>query len=986
MPRRAAALLALLVAAVLVRPGYGQFANTVFYGKNKITYERFPWKITPTEHFRLYSYIEDPGFLQDIVNMAESAYRKVSRDLKHELPDPVPLIYFRTVTDFEQSNVFQAQEGILGEAEPILFRIGLHGDMPPDELQELIVHELSHIFQFDLLWGNQGGALTAVSQPPLWTFEGLSEYSTGRWSTWSTLIVRDSVLNDRIPEFAENGEMISRFSLPRDPAYDFGHTAYEFMVEKYGPGAVRNLWQSLKAPPLFSRRDPFHRTFGIRAREFSQEFKKYMRARFRDFALRDNPEDYSVTLGPEFPMNPYYFAFSCAPSPSGDLAATITFNALDGDLDVVLLSTKDGRVLRNITAGYTSAYEYIKFDADPSLGAGLAWSPDGDRVVFFARNGRRHDLLIVSVLTGAALDKIHVDIDQPTGPAFAPDGRTVLFAGFQKGRRDLFALDLASGAVRALTNDVLYEKAPCVSPDGRTIAYSVRVGEVDKLFLSPIDDPGKKTQITFGTGNTIDPAFSADGKTLLFAGDERGAFNLYTLDLATGAVRRHSDVRTGNFYPAPLASEPGKALFASFNKGAFQLFKTDLSGPAEGTASFTEAGPEKDWARFTPDLNVPIEKDKTQSYEGLGKLYITARPPVDAMIATDGSVYGGGAVAFSDILGYHQFAIIAYQVQTFRSYSVNYANLRGRLQYGINLSQYSFYYYPNLYYYDPDAFMRLNYNDAIAVRKITGASLAFYYPFSLYVRAEARLGLFRYEEDFLDPTLLSSSGMGSRATFINGTMATARFSLTGETTRFKDYGPASGSTFRLEISQGLPLAANFIQNTMVEADVRKYFYLGDDFLLALRFEGALCRGRDRFLFYYGGNNQVRSSYFYNITGTEYWFANAEFRFPLIARAQTILGTIGPVRGVLLFDVTRAKYGTYPARFYERDASVKDGPTPGYRQAEALGSLGCGIQFVIVGLPVHLEWAKRLEWSDFSNPFAIAAYGAYSLKFWIGLDF
>ncbi len=67
-------------------------------------------------------------------------------------------------------------------------------------------------------------------------------------------------------------------------------------------------------------------------------------------------------------MNPYYFAFSHAISPSGELVATITFNALASDMDIVLLSAKDGRILKNITKGATTDYQYISYDIDPSNG------------------------------------------------------------------------------------------------------------------------------------------------------------------------------------------------------------------------------------------------------------------------------------------------------------------------------------------------------------------------------------------------------------------------------------------------------------------------------------------------------------------------------------------------------------------------------------------------------------------------------------------
>ncbi len=380
-----AILLAAALAASGALPAAAQF-SIPYYGKNKVNYERFPWKSYATEHFQVFFYAADPAVLERVADMAESAYKKISSELKHALNDPVPLLYYTTYTDFEMSNVFQISEGVLGVSEPALHRIGIHGDMAEDELQSLLTHELTHIFEFDVLWGSPGGNLYAITEPPLWTFEGLSEFMTGEWSSWSTLILRDTVLSDRIPDFAESGELYSRYPLPREPAYDFGHAIYEFMTERYGRNAPREFFASLKgASPLLGRRDPLKKAFSIEPKQFSQEFKRYLRSRFKDYLTRENPEDYSIPLGPEFPMNPYYFAFSHAVSPSGDLVATITFNAKDADIDIVLLSTRDGKIVKNITKGFTSRYESIRYEIDPSLGRSLAWSRDGDTLAFFDR-------------------------------------------------------------------------------------------------------------------------------------------------------------------------------------------------------------------------------------------------------------------------------------------------------------------------------------------------------------------------------------------------------------------------------------------------------------------------------------------------------------------------------------------------------------------------------------------------------------------------
>jgi Tol biopolymer transport system component len=964
-----------------VTQAFAQFYYVPYYGKNKVQYSKFNWNTYKTEHFKIYHYFDNPKLLKNIVEMAESAYMKISQEVKHSLSAEVPIIYYKTYTDFEQTNLLPASEGILGVSEPILYRVIIYGDMTLDQIQLLIEHELSHVFEFDLLFGSPGGANYALSYPPNWIMEGWCEYNTNAWDPWSLLIVRDAALNDRLPELAESGSLFSRYPTPRPPAYDFGHAMFEFMEHKFGKDSIREFWHSLKRSPLIGRRNPIKRTFNITNKQFNHEFKKYLRIKFNDFISRENPEDYSTPLGPEYPINPYYFALSHAVSPSGDIVAVLTANFKSGDLDIVLISVKDGSIIKNITKGFTIKYEYIYFDIDPSQGVDISWSPDGDKIAFFGRSGEKYALYIVDPVAGKTIRQIRIPYDRPSSPCFYPETEALLFTAFDNGIRDIYRVDLETESFLNMTEDDLYEKAPSISRDGKLVAYTIHLDSYDKLFLSSFDNMKEKTQLTFGKGNTVTPNFSPDNEEIYFAGDTRDAYNIYSLNLKTGVQKRYTDVRTGNFFPVPLSNNPKNIVFSSFNKGALQLFKSEFEGEVEKTVAFNANLTEEEFERFEPIVSIDINNEEIKPHKSLGKLYLAGRPPIDTYIASDGSIYGGAAISLSDILGDHTFTFMAYQVQSFRSYALSYVNQRKRLQYAANLFQYTlFYYLPS--YYDPYYATSSLYTprNAIATRRITGAQLSAYYPFSRFYRAQASMGYFNYEEDYSGNI---ASGYGQ---FWNGNIVSADLSLIGETTRFKyPYGPMSGSTFMVSISQSLPVSNSFIQNTTVQADLRQYLYLGSDFLFALRFKGFASRGKNPYVFYWGGNNEVRSMGFYSIIGNEGWHANLEFRFPVINSAQTIIGQLGPFRGTFFFDLTRAKIKGYPAKIATFIYDDFGYPT-GWKVSEAVGAYGFGFQFYFLGLPFHFDFAKLITIDDFSSPFKIESSGKYKLSFWIGYDF
>ena len=95
----------------------------------------------------------------------------------------MPLILFKTSSEFQQQNVIPgaAQEGVGAFAEPYRNRMVLPIDEPPDLLYRLIVHELTHIFEFDII--------PQVADPPQRAAVGergavrLHDRATGRRST-----------------------------------------------------------------------------------------------------------------------------------------------------------------------------------------------------------------------------------------------------------------------------------------------------------------------------------------------------------------------------------------------------------------------------------------------------------------------------------------------------------------------------------------------------------------------------------------------------------------------------------------------------------------------------------------------------------------------------------------------------------------------------------------------------------------------------------
>jgi hypothetical protein len=234
-----------LTLALLAGPAQAQF--TPFYGKNKVQYDHHNWHVYRSPHFEVYYYPEFEQHLGRVVSYAESAYEKVSNELKHEISFPIPLILYKTFSEFAQTNLFPSEipEGVAAFAEPVRDRMVLPIDAAPDELMGLVTHELTHIFEFDII----PRSLVRRSVP-LWIDEGLADYMRGTWKSMDLMSVRDAAVTDQIPTFEE-----LNVGLSRGP-YNFGHAMFEFIEERCASSCLPSggRWWEASAPMSTSKR------------------------------------------------------------------------------------------------------------------------------------------------------------------------------------------------------------------------------------------------------------------------------------------------------------------------------------------------------------------------------------------------------------------------------------------------------------------------------------------------------------------------------------------------------------------------------------------------------------------------------------------------------------------------------------------------------------------------------------------------------------
>ena len=944
-------------------------------GKNKINYDNFNWKIYQSQHYKFYFYPEEEHLLENMVDISEAAYKLVSEKLQHQLDFPVPLIFFKTHEEFLQNNINPGflPRAVRAFADPFQSRMVLPIDDSPEDLFALVTHELTHIFQFDMLYNNRISTIIRANSPT-WFREGMASWVADDEDNLDRMALRDVAVNGGF-------NSLSGFDGFSFLSYRVGHAAFSYMEQEYGIEGVRNfLWQYRKNI-TGSVTAAIERAFETDIVEFNRDFRKWLRKQYIELLpVKEEPDDHAreirtrrviTTLSPEL-------------SPSGDLFAAIV--PYKNDLDLVLISTKDGRIFRNLTKGYTNRFAEINVGAFRGVND-IGWKEDGNAITFTARKEGTNRIFVIDVLKGKILEDLFFeDIKDAQAPIFSKDGNSLYFVGNRGGFYDVFHYTFSNKKLENVTHDEAVDRNPRLSPDGNRVLYSSERNGFFKIYDLDLKT-GEKAQLTSGLGNDIQATYSQDMKRIYFSSDRYDdIYNVYSLDIEAGMINQYTNILTGAFSPQERITfdhkegvERKQLVFTAYYQGRYRVYRMEKPEERQKEYSITKDN-FSNVKDYDLTANVKLDPRRFREYKIKNNFSIHGAN-VSVGTTTDGLFLTNSQVAFADTVGERVLSIDAYSISSFETYQAQYIDRSRRWQWGAyGLSR-------QLFLVDRFS-TQLNREER--VYKVNELAGLIRYPVSLYSRIDFGLGV--TDQDRFNLTRLDNGGLAFES--VDFTEPFAFISLSRDTVRYREYGPQQGMSVDLTVREDLDTTRS------ASLDFRAYKELTARSLFATRFLGDYSDGDVPDIYYLGGFDALRGDYEYQqFLGSRRGLVQLEWRFPLVDHLRfpggiafgNIRGSIFVETGAIYFEDDDFNFEFQDSLPPELQRIVDEGfphevvdPTGQFFNAEnpdqryLLGAYGFEITMNLLGLQVHWTWARRTNFDLFPS--------SSRMSFWIGYNF
>lgn len=854
----------IVVLASLLIFGNALPSAAQYFGRNKVQYEKFDFKVLTTEHFDIYYYPEEEAAVHLAARMAERWHARLTKLLQHELSGRQPLILYAAHPHFQQTNILgEIGEGTGGVTESNRRRVILPFAGGLAETDHVLGHELVHAFQYDIasqvdVRGRPTGP--GIQALPLWFIEGMAEYlSIGPIDSNTAMWVREAASRDAMPT-------VDRLDDPDFFPYRYGHAFWAYVAGRWGDRVVGDLLRA--TGPDGNVKAAISAILGMDDKQLSAEWHEATKKSFAAVYETARPASaFGRALitreqgGGDMNVTP-------AISPDGKRVVFLSEKSLFS-IDMYVADVASGRIERKLVSTTSDPH----FDSLQFIGSAGDWAPDNRRFVFAALSAGQPVLTIVDANSGnREAEHEFKDLGEIYNPAWSPDGDRIAFSALKGGVLDLFVYSLDTQQLQQITNDPFADLDPEWSPDGRELVW------VTDRFSSNLDTlsfgnyriaamtmgDGRPRELAgFENGRNSNPEFAPDG-SLYFLATPDGIPNVYRLPNPErgGTPVKVTNVVSGVAGITPLtpalsaASKSNAFVFTVFENDDYNIYASDASRPLTVGALATDSTNSAVLppANRRPDTVVqllqssntglPAPRDyQVEDYKAKLSLEGISQPTVGIGADRFGTYAAGGiSFLFSDILNDHMIGATVQSTSRIEETGAQaiYLNRKSRWNWGAVVEHLPYVTgsYAQGLAQDPAGNTAIVQEVVRVTQLNSGASAIAQYPFSKVQRLEFSAGVRRIGFDAEVETQFFSPITGQlfdeqrqdlpRPDAIN--MAESTAALVYDSSIFGATSPLVGQRYRFEYSQ---MAGTLTYGGFL-ADYRRYFMPARPFTIAVR--------------------------------------------------------------------------------------------------------------------------------------------------------
>lgn len=830
-----------------------------YFGRNKVQYETFQFKVLKTKSFDIHFYNSERKAVDDAAKMLERWHNRFKLIFDQPLPKNQPILIYTDKADFLQTNAVNEllSQEIGGVTEGFMNRVVVPLTGIYSENDHVLGHELVHVFHYNIMKNSFSG-VSGGDQIPLWFIEGMSEYlSIGTLSPLTSMWMRDAVLSGNLPSIELIGKDMSYFP------YRFGHAIWAYITGRFGDKIICPLFEAVLESGW---QQGFTTVLGVTIDSLSLQWHTELKESYAEL-INDSTESYTgknlfessdITLSPTL-------------SPDGSLIAFFSSKDLFS-IDLFIAETKNGKILSKLANTQTDEhFESLRF-----INSAGCWSPDGQKIAVTVFKDGNNAITISDVKSGKIRQTLKFDsIGEIYQVAWSPDGQKILISGTSNAICDLFIYDFSNNKMKRLTNDRFAELQPSWAPDGQSFLFvtdrdnltnfdslvfsNPKIGiydmNSDSITIISIADWAKHT----------DPQFSPDGSEIFFISDPDGICNIYSYSLQSLRFFKITNTVTGisgltELSPAlSIASKNGKFAFSIFENSSYKInimepqsivrqeFSTSKSDYIKTVQlpPLNHKEPIVDLYLANPNEGL-VSDSSFQALKYNPRLRLLYVGNLFAGLSADPlgvGIAGGVSFLFSDLLGNHMLGLGAQLNGGIRDFGAEgfYLNQERRPNWGIVLSRIPYMATGTTVERDTATVNGQSTN----VQKITITDQRMYdnqmnlilqFPLTVNRRLEFSAGFGRISYDFeseeikvLNNRIINrQTGIESEPSSLNLYQSSAAF--VGDFSFFGFTGPVTGRRFRLEYQQ---TTGSLLFGTVL-ADYRQYF-LFNPVTLAFRF-------------------------------------------------------------------------------------------------------------------------------------------------------